>query len=248
MKKIFGLILALVFAGLLIANFEANTAYPKQGDATLSSRVSYLMAKKNVNCEKEDVEYLVSNDLETGSANIVTSIVANYRSFDTLGEVSVLFISALGVSLLLSKKKKVKIVSVFKPNGIMKIAAPALYPIILMVGVVMSIHGHLTPGGGFPGGAIIALAILLMYLSNDDFQAKVSGFKVLEGFMGFVYIGLGLVGLFMGGYFLENFLPTGTMGQLLSAGIIPIVYVVIALKVGSELTNVVDEFINEEGM
>jgi multicomponent Na+:H+ antiporter subunit B len=248
MKKFFALVLTLTFASLLIMNFNQNENYSSQGDADLKSRVSESLINKNVNDSSDKVVYLESSGLETGSANIVTSIVANYRSFDTLGEVSVLFISALGVSLLLRKNKKVKIESVQLPNGVLRIAAPALFPIMLMVGVVMSVHGHLTPGGGFPGGAIIALSILLMYLSDNQFKVKVSNFKLLEGTMGFIYIGLGLVGLFTGSYFLENFLDTGTVGELFSAGIIPFVYVVIALKVGSELTTIVDEFLNEEGI
>jgi multicomponent Na+:H+ antiporter subunit B len=43
-----------------------------------------------------------------------------------------------------------------------------------------------------------------------------------------------------------NFLPTGTVGNLLSAGIIPVVYVIIGLKVGSEITGIVADMFNEE--
>jgi multicomponent Na+:H+ antiporter subunit B len=45
---------------------------------------------------------------------------------------------------------------------------------------------------------------------------------------------------------LENFIVSGTVGQLLSAGIIPIIYVLIGLKVGSEIASVVDNFLTEE--
>ena len=47
-------------------------------------------------------------------------------------------------------------------------------------------------------------------------------------------------------YFLQNFLPSGTVGEILSAGIIPIIYVLIGLKVGSEISGIVDNFLTEE--
>jgi multicomponent Na+:H+ antiporter subunit B len=47
-------------------------------------------------------------------------------------------------------------------------------------------------------------------------------------------------------YFLQNFIPVGTVGSLLSAGIIPIIYVLIGLKVGSEISGVIDNFLTEE--
>ena len=53
-------------------------------------------------------------------------------------------------------------------------------------------------------------------------------------------------GIVFAGYFLQNFLPTGTVGEVISSGVIPIVYILIGLKVGSELSSVVDAFLTEE--
>jgi multicomponent Na+:H+ antiporter subunit B len=65
--------------------------------------------------------------------------------------------------------------------------------------------------------------------------------------MGVLYILLGIVGLFVTGAFLENFIGNGTLGALFSAGMIPIVYCIIGLKVGSEISSVIDHFLSEEG-
>ena len=122
----------------------------------------------------------------------------------------------------------------------------ALFGIILMTGVYVAIHGHLTPGGGFPGGAMIASSMLLLYLADDQFRAKIKGFKMLESVAGSLYVLIGVAGLFAADFFLENFLANGTLGALFSAGIIPIIYVLIGLKVGSEISGVIDNFLTEE--
>ena len=176
---------------------------------------------------------------------MVTSVVVNYRSFDTLGEVTVLFISAFGVGLLLSGKRKRQMFA-HEPSFILKHGARVVFGIMMVFGIYMITHGHLTPGGGFPGGTIIAAAILLLYIADNEFKTKLNTFKVTEGLAGSLYVIIGLLGIAIGGYFLVNFLPTGTVGDLLSAGLIPIVYILIGLKVGSEISGVVAGFATEE--
>ena len=61
-----------------------------------------------------------------------------------------------------------------------------------------------------------------------------------------VFIALGLVGFTVGGhYFLSNFLPKGEMYSLFSAGVIPIIYIAVGFKVGSELTGVIDDLMED---
>ncbi len=110
----------------------------------------------------------------------------------------------------------------------------------------MIIHGHLTPGGGFPGGALIGAAVLLKYISDDAFRAKMVGFRILEGTAGSVYVLIGMAGILFGSYFLENVLDTGKIGALFSGGLIPGIYILIGLKVGSELVGILDRFMKEE--
>jgi multicomponent Na+:H+ antiporter subunit B len=248
MKKFLSLIFVLTIGGMLIVALANNEYFTLYGDADTTDRVSQGFIDRDVNGGSGVVEFEVSENLESGPANIVTAIVADYRSFDTLGEITVLFVSSLGVALLLGHKKKERMQLDYKPNFMLKVGSRALFPIILVTGIYIAIHGHLTPGGGFPGGAMIASSILLLYLADDRFKAKISGFKVLESFAGITYVLIGIAGLVISGFFLENFLPNGTIGTLFSSGIIPIVYVLIGLKVGSEITGIIDNFLTEEAI
>ncbi len=249
MKKFVSL---LLIAGLgififmsLYASGGGPLAFQPYGDVDLSERVSQAYIDKSVNGANEPVVYGESENEESGSANMVTSIVVNYRSFDTLGEVTVLFVSILGVGLLLGGRRK-RLAFKHAPNFILKHGARLTFGLLIVFGVYMFAHGHVTPGGGFPGGSIIAAAILLLYLADDEFRVKLGAFKFAEGAAGSLYVVIGLIGLLAGGYFLYNFLPTGTVGHLFSAGVIPIVYALIGLKVGSEIAGVVDNFATEE--
>ena len=149
------------------------------------------------------------------------------------------------IRMLGSAKKRMELHC--KPNFMLRVGSRALFGIILMTGVFVTVHGHLTPGGGFPGGTMIASSILLLYLADDQFRTKVTGFKVLESIAGSLYIIIGLVGLFVFDYFLINFLDNGVLGELVSSGIVPIIYVLIGLKVGSEISGIIDHFLTEEG-
>lgn len=177
---------------------------------------------------------------QTGSANAVTSVVVSYRGFDTLGEVTVLFLAALGVALLLGAGKK-KDKKIEDENFVLKTAAGLLFPFMFLFGTYIILHGHLSPGGGFPGGVVIATAFFVVLLTSEVKYHEML-FGVLEGLAGLSFIGLGLVGLF--GHqqsFLANFLGTGTLKTLISAGVIPLIYAVIGIKVATELSGAVSQ-------
>jgi len=244
MKKLLAFILTIGLGVLIILALDSNTSFDDFGFANLAERVSTRYITKGSNV---DIIFGQTLEPESGSANIVTSIVVDYRSFDTLGEVTVLFISALGVALLLGSAGVQKRMELnFKPNFMLRVGSRALFGIIIMTGVYVILHGHLTPGGGFPGGTMIASAMLLLYLADDQFRAGIKGFKILESLAGSLYVVIGLLGLVFATYFLQNFLPTGTVGDLVSSGIVPIVYILIGLKVGSEISGMIDNFLTEE--
>jgi len=234
LKNLLALLVTLLLALAIILTLNNNTLFPAFGDVDLSDRVSG--------------QYLDSAQIdEIGAANIVTAIVVGFRGFDTLGEVTVLFISSLGVALLFGASRKQKRLDAdFSPNFMLRVGSRVLFGVILTVGLYIILHGHLTPGGGFPGGTMIASAILLLYLADDQFRAKIKGFKILESASGSLYVVIGLLGLVLATYFLQNFLPAGTVGNLLSAGIFPILYILIGLKVGSEISGIIDNFLTEE--
>lgn len=247
MKQFLSIVLVAVLGVLIVLSLDGNPLFVNYGDVDVDKRVSSSFIDRDVTGGTQAVAFEESVDLESGAANIVTAIVADYRSFDTLGEVSVLFISSLGVALLLGTITSKRMSLDFHPNFMLKVGSRALFGIILMTGVFVIVHGHLTPGGGFPGGTMIASSILLLYLADDEFRTRVTSFKVLESIAGSLYVIIGLVGLFAFDYFLVNFLDNGILGELFSAGIVPIVYVLIGLKVGSEISGIIDYFLTEEG-
>jgi len=193
-------------------------------------------------------EYYLNKGIEqTGATNIVTSVVVNYRGFDTLGEVTVLFLAAIGLSAVLYRKKyKVK-KDIRKSSLILYTGCRFLLPMILLFGAYVFIHGHLTPGGGFQGGAIIASGFLLTMLGcwrEGGLNRNI--FKITESLAGLTFLVVGLLGLLYGGYFLLNYLPKGMPNELFSAGIIPIIYIAIGFKVASEITGIIDDMMKKE--
>lgn len=195
--------------------------------------------------------YLENVREQTGAVNAVTAVVVNYRGFDTLGEVTVLFIASTGVGALLWRRKKERTA---KSEGsvVLKTGSRILLPFIMLFGTYIFIHGHLTPGGGFPGGATIATAFLMLYLAFRDYEIEHKIFEPIEGLAGVGYVTVGIIGLAIGSYFLFDWIwqtwgwGHENIGRLFSAGFIPIIYTLIGIKVGTELTGIVDNMVREE--
>ncbi len=237
MRRVWAILVAGVFLYFLIGQFLP--IIPDFGNVDLFTRVAFDIINKSTTSNYNSVEFKKSKDLEDGSANVVTSIVVNYRSFDTLGEVSVLFCAAIGVGILASMLKSKRRIE-FEEHKILRTSTGIALPLILLFGAYIFIHGHLSPGGGFPGGTTIALGVLLLMLSNNEFKVTDVA-KHVEQSAGAGYVVVGLMGMAIGGVFLMNFLPTGVVGNLFSAGVVPIVYTFIGFKVGAELPNVISD-------
>jgi len=190
--------------------------------------------------------YIDNGREETGASNIVTSVVVSYRGFDTIGEVTVLFVASIGLGAVLAARRKKEKRQIEPASLVLTTGCRFLFPLILLFGGYIFIHGHLTPGGGFQGGAIIASAFVLIYLACRGRRVSQTGNKIAESIGGLVFIIIGLVGLMVGGhYFLSNYLPKGELNLLFSAGVIPIIYIAIGFKVGSELAGIIDNLVEE---
>jgi len=227
MRKIIGIILLIIIAWGIIISLQ-NVPF-----GTSRSEVADRYINKGVE--------------ETGAANIVTSVVVNYRSLDTLGEVTILFLAAIGLGAVLATTIRKEDRDTEKASLILSTGCKFLFPFILLFGAYIFIHGHLTPGGGFQGGAIIASAFLLMYLGcHNEKRINETGIIISESLGGLVFVIIGLIGLAVGTHhFLNNFMPKGEFNTLLSAGIIPIIYIAIGFKVGSELSRIIDQLMEE---
>lgn len=127
-------------------------------------------------------------------------------------------------------------------DRLLKIMVKLLLPFIQVYAVFIILHGHITPGGGFSGGAILGASLILYSLTfgaeatEKIFPETVS--KWAESGGALFYILIGLVGLLTGVGFLANQeagFATGTPGLLMSAGMIPLLMIAIGIKVGSTL-------------
>ena len=114
---------------------------------------------------------------------------------------------------------------------------------ILLYGIYIIFHGHLTPGGGFAGGVIVALAFLNVLLAygrkfTSDWL-NIGFLHDLESASATLFLVIGILGISMGGAFLANFLTKGELFALISAGTILPLNIVIGIKVGMSLFLVV---------
>ena len=113
--------------------------------------------------------YINDSMQEIGVPNIVTSVLASYRAFDTLGEVVVIFTAGMGVLALLSVVRRPRDIaeidsinkSMHEEHLILRIVAKMLIPFILLYALYVQFHGDYGPGGGFQAGVIFAAAIIL---------------------------------------------------------------------------------------
>lgn len=202
--------------------------------ALLLVTVSYLPAigavTRPVNNEVSE-RYIEKGLEETGAVNIVAGMILDYRAFDTLGESHVLFVATITVLILLRLNKTEKDEAEvsdrrFEPknDAILQGTALVLTPIIFIFGIYIILNGHLSPGGGFSGGAIMG-AGLILYTSAFGFHKTQRFFdehiyKIAKITALCMY---GLIGTYFyvtGANGIENHIPLGIPGHILSSGII----------------------------
>lgn len=188
---------------------------------------------------------------ERHGTNVVTSIVFDYRGFDTMGEELILFAAVMGVALLVreSREEDVDTMRDATDSDALRAVGLVAVPVIVLLALWLIAHGNLTPGGGFQGGVIAAAGLLLVYLAAEWRALRRAGPERLVdaseavGAAGFVAVGVAM--LAAGGAFLENLLPLGQFGKLTSTGMIPIVNWCAGLEVSAAFVLLFMEFQTE---
>lgn len=173
--------------------------------------------------------YVEQGTQETGAVNTVAGMILDYRAFDTLGESFVLFTAMCAVTILLNRSGKKRWLR--QPDMVDyasdPIVAPMcrfLIPVILVFGIYILLNGHLSPGGGFSGGAIMASALIIYGLvwggerASKAIPAKVLKIIVLCA-LGF-YACSKTYSFFTGANHLHSIISPGVPGRILSAGLI----------------------------
>ena len=184
------------------------------------------------------------------TTNVVMGTTFDVRGVDTMGEEFILYASVLGVTLLLRDEAGAKRVE--RRTRRLRSDAARLVGVVmvgggLLVGLWLVAFGYVSPGGGFPGGVVLAGAILLLYLvgSHRDYgpfrnEHALDPFEAL-GAGGYVVIGL--AALVAGMQFLTNLLGYGKTGTLLSGGSVGILNAASAIAVSVAMLLLFAEFL-----
>jgi multicomponent Na+:H+ antiporter subunit B len=193
--RIMPLVLTLLVGGVLI---WGSFALPPFG--TADTPIHQHVAPRYVN-----------GIVETGVPNMVTAVLADYRSFDTLGETTVVMVAGIGVMLLLrGRPKRVdpqpKATSPMSPDLVLAVGTRLIVPFILIFALYVQFHGDYGPGGGFQAGVIAAAAVILVAITFGLRAARlIASRQMIERLIPLgvlIFAGTGAISLFFG----ENFL------------------------------------------
>ena len=177
-------------------------------------------------------KYLTDSIKDTGAISSVAGMILDYRAFDTLGESCVLFVATISVFILLraDEKKKneleLELQESYEPEAdpILTTTFKAVVPIILIFGAYIVMNGHLSPGGGFAGGAILAGAFIL-YLNAYGYEKanriiNRKTYTVLSCCALSFYCLAKSYSFYTGANGIHSIIKPGTPGSLISGGLI----------------------------
>ena len=224
---VFSVLTFVIYLGLLIAS---KTFLPEFGDSNLTW--NYVS------------RYYIENALaDTKSVNAVTGMILDYRAFDTLGESFVLFSGVTCVLILLRGLKDdslpVRHGFVVDKDPIVRYVAGFVIPIVFIFGVYVVLNGHLSPGGGFSGGAILGAGFILYSLAFGEEAAgkffTIKTFKTVSAIALLGYASTKCYSFLMGGMHfndpIHHFFHSLADGTILSGGYILILNICVGAVV-----------------
>lgn len=208
-------VLCLLMAGIMLLTVSTLPSYGA-ADAPTVNEVAERYVEKGTE--------------ETGAVNTVAGMILDYRAFDTLGESFVLFTAVCAVTILMNmagsrrRIKRDKEVVNYAADPIVRTMCAFVIPIILVFGVYILLNGHLSPGGGFSGGAILAAGFILYALVwGDEKASRLMSPKRIKIItlcaLGFYAVSK-TYSFYTGANHLHSIISPGTPGRILSAGLI----------------------------
>ena len=198
---------------------------------------------------EEARDYLFANAMrDTGATNTVSSIYLGYRAMDTLGETLVLLVAITGtMSILINlgtdsvdeDAVQFSLAPEKRPRNalrthLLEVVSSKLGPIVLLFGFYVMLYGHISPGGGFQGGVIVASSIVFLALGTE-IKSKLTNTTVLSRIEALSFLALILAsisGVFFGTGFFGNPIKPNTD---LSVNFIILLNIIIGLKVGTSI-------------
>jgi multicomponent Na+:H+ antiporter subunit B len=198
-------------------------------------------------------DHAIAAAVQHATANVVSSVNFDQRGLDTLIEESILLGSILGSVTLLRPQPDEEERQIPDSGNILSstsLVGYVLLPLTLVIGIDLVVHGHLTPGGGFQGGVIIATGIHLLYVAGS-FRAvegvrPLTTYRLAEAFAGAAFACLGIATMIAGGGFLADTIDHGTFAQLFSGGTVPILNGIVGVAVAGGLVVLFASFLDQE--
>ncbi len=207
-----------------------------------------LFGSPNNPASNEVVKRYIENGLEeTGAVNAVAGMILDYRAFDTFGESSVLFLAVSSVMILLLRDKNnisaeedaitehERVIEKELNDPILQKIVLIVTPCILLFGIYVILNGHLSPGGGFSGGAIMGAGLILFAASFGTRSVQhifnIKTFRAITVTALMCYALSKAYSFFTGANGLETGIPLGTPGAIISSGLILVLDICVGLIV-----------------
>jgi multicomponent Na+:H+ antiporter subunit B len=186
------------------------------------------------------------------TANVVSSVNFDQRALDTFGEETILLASVIGVAALLRPTKEEREAG---PSPTGRVLEPTrmlgyvMLPLTLVIGADVVAHGHITPGGGFQGGVVIATGVHLLYVAGSypalERLRPIPAFEIGEAVGAGAFACIGFAGILSGASFLLNLIPQTNFGALFSAGTVPLLNGAVGLEVASSIVVLLAKFLDQ---
>jgi multicomponent Na+:H+ antiporter subunit B len=194
----------------------------------------------------------VSAALRQVTPNVVSSVNFDQRALDTLGEEVILFGSVIGAATLLrlgrhDRRRPVASADTTLPST--RLLGYVLLPVTVLLGVDVIVHGHLTPGGGFQGGVVLATGVHFAYVAGSYRALRrlrpLDWYTYAESAGAGAFVAMGCAGMIAGGAFLENVLPRGRFGALPSGGTVAMLSVAVGIAVTAGVVVLLAQFLEQ---
>ena len=216
--RVFATIAVVITGSLLLYGI---TDFPSFGDPNSPANAGVEGGAPSVS------QYYINDSYgDTKVPNLVTSVLADYRGYDTMFETVVIFVAGMAMFAILGAAGTDRDARPVYPkpntfvNGdhnriIVGTTIRIVAPVVQLFGLYVIAHGHHSPGGGFQGGVILAASFILLALAGDlksaleRFREKSYLILAVVGIL--IYAGFGVLAMLLD----RNFLDYGILQKVL---------------------------------